>query len=204
MAKIEVVDYKDLSKKAQTIRSQGDNLKTNLQDVYKNVRDMHSCWFGKRYTELAKAFNKMKPSVDDMIKLVTAEIPNTLEKIAYNYSQADADGGLTRPTETTATKITEISEPTDTGMKFMAADVEVKKSAVEKCFENAVSKMNDIEGTFKSVQWNSEAADAFKSKFDTLKTKLIDEFDTLKTDFSQLMQQTIEDIQKAEDANTVQ
>ena len=70
-------------------------------------------------------------------------------------------------------------------------------------FEDAKDKMNQIETTFNRINWQSEAATAFKSKFKSLKNQITQSFKQIETEFAKSMQQTLDDMSKTEKANTV-
>ena len=63
--------------------------------------------------------------------------------------------------------------------------------------------MNSIEATYNKIEWKSEAAEAFKTKFTKLKANIVAAFENLDTQFTKLMAQTMEDVQASESANTV-
>ncbi len=64
--------------------------------------------------------------------------------------------------------------------------------------------MGNIQTNFKQINWKSDAATAFNQKFTKLKTDIDSALDSIKNNFSTLMQNTIDDIKAAETANTVQ
>ena len=53
------------------------------------------------------------------------------------------------------------------------------------------------------IKWQSEASEAFKARFMKLKKNIVDAFDSIENSFTKLMQQTLDDIQATENANTV-
>ena len=77
------------------------------------------------------------------------------------------------------------------------------QTQVEKNFDNAKEKMNEIESIYNQIQWESEASQAFKAKFTKLKSQIISSFENIKSQFAKLMTQAQQDIQAAETSNTV-
>ena len=65
-------------------------------------------------------------------------------------------------------------------------------------------QMNKISTEYNKVKWSSEASEAFKTKFNKLKTEITKSFEDIEQTFSKLMNQAKEDVQKSETANTVQ
>ena len=146
----------------------------------------------------------MVPQINEMLQLVVTDIPVTLEKVANNYSQADRGSNATTVDNTQPKKITNITIQNDVGMKFITANVAQVQTKVSNKFKNAKDQMNKISAEYNKVKWTSEASEAFKNKFNKLKTDITKSFDEIEQQFTKLMNQTKEDIQKTETANTVQ
>ena len=204
MAKIQNVDYEAMPRNAKQMRNLGKQLNTEVTNAYKSIENMHSSWYGKRYNELVKHFNNMIPQINEMLQLVVTDIPVTLEKVANNYSQADRGSNATTVDNTAPKKITNIKIQNDVGMKFITQNVENTQTSVSKNFKNAKDQMNKISTEYNKVKWTSEASEAFKTKFNKLKTEITKSFEDIEQTFSKLMNQAKEDVQKSETANTVQ
>ena len=204
MARIENVDYKAIPAQAKQMREEGQALNNELSKVYVSITDMHSNWYGNRYNELVKSFNNIIPSLNDMLELVVGDFPYALETVANNYAQADTGTKVTSATRTEPKKITNMSLSSDVGMRFITASVEAVQRSVSANFNNAVTRMNNVETIYNKIEWTSEASEAFKTKFTKLKADIVKAFENLNNDFKKLMTQTIDDIQSAEQANTVE
>ncbi len=204
MAKINEVDYEDIPNKAREMRLKGQALNVEISSAYESMTNMHNSWYGKRYNELVTQFNNMVPQLNELLDLVVGEIPFSLETVANNYSQADQGVNVTNAHIENPKKITNINISNDIGMKFITSDVTTVQQNVSKNFTEAKQKMNEIEIVYGTVKWQSEAADAFKAKFTKLKSEIVTAFDDIETQFTRLMNQTKEDIQNTENANTVQ
>ena len=204
MANITNVDYAAIPAQAQQMRTLGQELNRELTIAYQSIANMHNCWYGKRYNELVKEFNDMIPQLNDMLTLVVTEIPFALETIANNYSQADQGSNVTSAAKTAPNKITDLTISNDVGMKFVTSEVESVKTNVSNNFKKSKDKMNTIESAYGRIQWQSEAAEAFYSKFKKLKADIVAAFENIDSQFTNLMNQTLSDIQSTENANTVQ
>lgn len=204
MAKIMTVDYEAMPGQAGQMRSHGQELNAEMTTAYRSIADMHSAWYGKRYSELVKEFNQLAPKINELLELVVGEIPFTLETIANNYAQADMGSNITSANRTAPNKIAELALSNDVGMKFLTSEVTTTKGNVSNNFKKAVEKMNQVESVYNQVQWDSEAADAFRAKFTKLKNEIVSAFENLDSQFTTLMEQTLSDIQATENANTVQ
>ena len=203
MAKIQNVDYVAMPKQAQQMRSLGQQLNTEITKAYSSIDSMHSSWYGKRYNELVKQFNNMTSQLNEMLTLVVTDIPFTLETVANNYSQADRGQNAATASKVAPKKIANLTIKNDVGMKFITANVQTTQQNVSKNFKNAKDQMNKINTEYGKIKWSSEASEAFKSKFNKLKTTITQSFDSIEQQFTKLMNQTKDDIQKAEKANTV-
>ena len=203
MAKISKVDYVAIPKQAKAMRADAQSINTELTNAYKSIEDMHRSWYGDRYKSLVKEFNNIIPEINELLQLIVKEIPFALETVANNYSQADKGTNATSATQTEPKKINKLSLPNDVGMRFITNDVTSVKGKVSTNFSNAKNKMDSIEATFNRITWESEAADTFKTKFKKLKASIVRSFEELKSQFEKLMNQTLQDMQSTEKANTV-
>ena len=204
MANIIKVDYMAIPKQTSTMRTHGKELNAQLTEAYKSIEELHNSWYGQRYNELVLEFNRVIPSINELLDLVIGEIPYALDTVANNYAMADTGSGVTQAVKETPQRITELNVPKDVGMRFVTEGVTTCQQKVTKCFENSKDKMNVIESVYGGISWQSEAAEAFKTRFQKLKGEIITSFEELQTSFTNLMNQTKEDIQHTESANTVQ
>lgn len=203
MAKIQNVDYEAMPKQAKQMRSYGQQLNTQMTNAYKSIENMHNSWYGKRYNELVKQFNNLTTQINEMLTLVVTDIPYALETVANNYSQADRGTNATAAQKISPKKITNLTIHNDVGMKFVTSNVESVQKSVSTNFKNAKDQMNKIQAEYTKIKWQSEASEAFKSKFNKLKQNIISSFENIESQFTKLMTQTKNDIEKTEKANTV-
>ena len=203
MANIMNVDYEGIPSIAQQMRSKGEELNTELTTAYQSIADMHNAWYGKRYNELVKSFNNIVPQINEMLQLIVRDVPFALETVANNYSRADRGTNITSANYTAPQKISELTISNDVGMKFLTSEVSSVKSKVSSNFKNAKAKMDTIESAYNKIQWQSDASEAFRAKFTQLKSSIVEAFENIESQFTTLMQQTLDDIQATENANTV-
>ena len=204
MAKIDHVDYEAMPRQAKAMREYALELNNELRTAYSNVGEMHNSWSGVRYNELVKDFNELIPQVNDLLKLVVTEIPFAVETIANNYAQADKGQNVTSAEETSANNIENLPITNDVGMRFMTAEVANTQRSVSEKFDASKELMNKIEAEYNRVEWQSEASESFKARFNKLKNDILMAFDNINNEFSKLMTQTQQDIETTEKANTVQ
>ena len=204
MAKIDHVDYEAMPRQAKAMREYALELNNELRTAYSNVGEMHNSWYGVRYNELVKDFNELIPQVNDLLKLVVTEIPFAVETIANNYAQADKGPNVTSAEETSANNIENLPITNDVGMRFMTAEVANTQRSVSEKFDASKELMNKIEAEYNRVEWQSEASESFKARFNKLKNDILMAFDNINNEFSKLMTQTQQDIETTEKANTVQ
>ncbi len=204
MTKIENVNYEAMPVQAQQMRRLGQELNEEVIKAYKSIGDMHTEWYGKRYNELVKVFNNIIPILNDLLDLVVGEIPFAIETVANNYSQADRGYKVTSAANVAPNRVQNIALSNDVGMKFVSSSVETTRTTVSNNFINATTKMNNIETEYNKIEWESEAAEAFRTKFRKLKDDIVTSFENIDSEFKRLMNQAIADIQMAEKSNTVQ
>lgn len=204
MAKIDHVDYEAMPRQAKAMREYALELNNELRTAYSNVGEMHNSWYGVRYNELVKDFNELIPQVNDLLKLVVTEIPFAVETIANNYAQADKGQNVTSAEETSANNIENLPITNDVGMRFMTAEVANTQRSVSEKFDASKELMNKIEAEYNRVEWQSEASESFKARFNKLKNDILMAFDNINNEFSKLMTKTQQDIETTEKANTVQ
>ena len=204
MAKIDHVDYEAMPRQAKAMREYALELNNELRTAYSNVGEMHNSWYGVRYNELVKDFNELIPQVNDLLKLVVTEIPFAVETIANNYAQADKGQNVTSAEETSANNIENLPITNDVGMRFMTAEVANTQRSVSEKFDASKELMNKIEAEYNRVEWQSEASESFKARFNKLKNDILMAFDNINNEFSKLMTQTQQDIETTEKANTEQ
>ena len=204
MAKIDHVDYEAMPRQAKAMREYALELNNELRTAYSNVGEMHNSWYGVRYNELVKDFNELIPQVNDLLKLVVTEIPFAVETIANNYAQADKGQNVTSAEETSANNIENLPITNDVGLRFMTAEVANTQRSVSEKFDASKELMNKIEAEYNRVEWQSEASESFKARFNKLKNDILMAFDNINNEFSKLMTQTQQDIETTEKANTVQ
>ena len=177
--------------------------------MYVNIDSLGECEMeftkATQYADnaLVAEFNKIVPSINELLTLVVDEIPFTLDTVANNYALADRGTGVTKAVKEVPQKILELSIPSDIGMGFITSEVESVQQRVSRGFQNARDKMNLIETEYGKITWQSESSDAFRVRFQKLKTEIINSFDNLNTQFTNLMNATKEDMQKTENANNV-
>ena len=203
MANIIKVDYEAIPRQAMSMRTNGKEINTELINAYKSIETMHKSWFGQRYAELVQEFNKIIPNINELLQLVVDEIPFTLETVANNYALADRGSGVTKAAKESPQKIPNINIPVDQGMGFVTSEVEAIQQTVTRNFQNAKEKMNAIETEYSRITWQSEASDAFKVRFKKLKMEITNSFDNLNSQFTKLMNQTKDDMQRTENANKI-
>ncbi|MGN1326961.1 MAG: WXG100 family type VII secretion target [Clostridia bacterium] len=203
MARIANVDYGAMPGQAREMRTSARQLNSEMTKVYKNIEEMHNSWYGTRYNELVKSFNRMIPDLNEMLSLVVQVVPFTLETVANNYSRADNGSNITAASTEGPEKVLDLPVVNDIGMRFLTDNVSDIQQRIVTSFSNAYDLMNTIEATYGKIQWESEAAEAFRARFKELKNNISNEIEDIKVQFADLMTKTKDDIQKAENANTV-
>lgn len=203
MADIRSVNYEQIPGKANEIQGQGRQLNSELSNAWNSVNDLRSTWHGKRYNTLISYFNNITDEVNSMLKLVICEIPEALGTVAKNYAMADG-GSVAAVGAGTVNAISTMGDSDTTTMAYNSSNASDVQSSVSTNFSTAESLMNDIESTFASIDWESEAKNAFQQRISSLKGQITEALENIRTQFTTLMQESQSDIEGAESANTVQ
>lgn len=203
MANIETVDYEKIPSKAKEMRELGQQLNNEFTVAYQSVDEMRNDWYGKRYNALLLEFNKLISTLNDMFKLIVTDVPFSLETAANNYSNADQGKNTCQAQETAHVKINELAASSAVGLRFLTESVSTTQNKVSSNFDKANEYMSNIEQVLNGINWESDAATAFKNQFRTMKNNIINAIGEIKAAFVSNMNSTKEEIQAAETANTI-
>ncbi len=200
---IEEVDYNGFPRIAKAMRGDAINLNKEVTMAYATVGVMQKNWYGPRYDDLVKIFNKMIPNFENILKLTVTDFPYTLELVANNYSTVDTGKKVTSAEKTAIQKIQNISLSGKTTFRFMEENVKANQNDINKNFERILGFMDSIEANYKKLNWISASAKEFEMKFTRLKNDITKNVEDTQKQFKILMDQTIADVAKSEKANNV-
>lgn len=202
-SRIEEVDYNGFPRIAKAMREDAKNLNREVSTAYATVGVMQKSWYGPRYDDLVKIFNKMIPNFENILTLTVTDFPYILELVANNYSNVDAGKKVTTAEKTPIQKIEKISPSGKKTFRFMESNVKTHQTDIGKNFDKILGFLDSIEANYKKLNWKSAAAKEFEMKFNRLKKDISNSVTDTKREFKTLMDQTVEDIQRAEKSNTV-
>jgi len=202
-ARIDEVDYQGFPRVAKGMRDDAVKMNKEITELYNTLKEMKKDWYGPRYDDLVKGFNKMIPDFDNMLKLTVTKVPFTLETIANNYAKVDMGKAVTTAIEKATKKIANVALSAKKTLRFEDNDVDAKRKKMEKNLDKVNDLMNSIEAKYNKINWKSDASDEFKKTFKSLKTNIVKNTTAIKKDFKKLMDQSAEDMRKAEQANKV-
>ncbi len=205
MNKIIKVDYEGIPKQANQIRENGEEINNLFINIYNQISEMNNYWYGKRYNTLAKEFNDIINTVNELLKLIVGEIPYALECVANNYSQADQDINVVNA-KNKVPKTIETINIINKGdeLRFMSDQVNTIKEKILSNLQKIGDKMNSINSQYANLRWNSEIADAFKNKLQKISSDVNSAISTMKSEFNSLVTQAQTNMQSAENNNMVQ
>lgn len=83
-------------------------------------------------------------------------------------------------------------------MRFISSEVITIHESIKQDFETVVSDLNEYQGIFSQIDWNSDAANVYKSKFDRIKASFNNKIDDINAKFDAIIIQTEEDVENAE------
>lgn len=163
-ANIKRADYRVIAKNAKNIRTKGQTLNINITNMYSELNTtLKNSWNGKRYNELVKVFNSIRPTINNILTAVIDEIPYNLQIAANNYSNVDAGYSITSAKHEQIRKINDLEKSDEkNGIMLLSAQVRASEKKVSRNIEDANSKIDEIVGIFDSTPWESKAASDFK------------------------------------------
>lgn len=200
---IEEVDYNGFPRIAKDMREIAIKLNKQVNMAYSTVGVMQKSWYGPRYDDLVKIFNKMIPNFENILKLTVTDFPYTLELVANNYSIVDIGRKVTTAEKTAIQKIEKIALSGKTTFRFLEENVITHQNNIYKDFDKILGFINDIEASYKKLNWVSASAKEFEMKFTRLKNDITNNVEDTKKQFKDLMDQAIADVARAEKANNV-
>lgn len=204
MANIGNVDYMSIPAKTDQMREVGRELNEKMQNMYDKIRELHEFWYGERYNRLVEGFNKIRPSVNNIVELIFTQLPSSLDIIANNYSKLDRNMNIRTLREEKPKLIEELQKMDDTGkFRFISNSVADVKQDVEAKISKAIELIDEFESIYRTIEWESDAATAYQSLFARLKEEVVTSLNNLKKEFTELMAQAEQDTKLTEDTNTV-
>ena len=198
---IDDVDYNGFPKVAKGMRSDAEELNNQVKELYDRLAEMKKDWYGPRYDELVKSFNKMIPDLNKIMELTVTKMPFTIEKIANNYAKVDTGKGITSAVETATKKIAEVVESAKQRLRFDETKVNEDKQNMDTNLNRVLELMDSIEEKYKTLEWKSDAASNFEKTFKNLKNNITNNITDTKKQFKELMDKTLSDMKDVENAN---
>ena len=198
MASVQNVDYEEIPSKARTMRQLGKDINGKLTKIYNSIDEMHDYWYGIRFNELEMSFNDLVSDMNELLQLTVGDIPFVLETIANNYARLDRGMALTSAVNISPIRIPLLDIKNDVGMRFISSEVINIHESIKHDFEIVVSDLNEYQSIFSQIDWNSEVANIYKSKFDRIKASFNNQIDDFNAKIDAIIIQTEEDVENAE------
>ena len=121
-----------------------------------------------------------------------------METIANDYSKLESGMDLTSAVNIPPIRIQLLEIKNDVGMRFISSEVITIHESIKQDFETVVSDLDEYQGIFSQIDWNSDAANVYKSKFDRIKASFNNKIDDINAKFDAIIIQTEEDVENAE------
>jgi len=193
---------------AERVRSQGKVLQTKMHDAYRKVSGMaNTAWYGKRYDELATAYNAAQVTdvLKKMLDVVIFTVPSNLETMANNYATSFGTGrkgnvGTEKATNFPTITLTNRGEE----VYIDPSKVTTVKDDVARDFTAAVNEMNgSISQAIDSMltTWEGKAKDQFAKDWRQIKENVVKTVNDLNKTFKDQLELAIADAPKVENAN---
>lgn len=198
-------NYTEMSKSAQSMRTDGKAINNSLVFVYNELNGMYDAeeWRGERYNNLILDFKKIDPSLKQIIKIVVQSVPDALETVANNYSKFDTGSAVGKLVSESITQLPALTVGPKAPMKFNEVRISERGKKMYNELEKIIDKLDSIDTTFGKIQWQSAAADAFRPKFKSLKNNTKSTLESIKKQFKQVIDEATEQMRRTEKANTI-
>ena len=121
-----------------------------------------------------------------------------METIANDYSKLESGMDSTSAVNIPPIRIQLLDIKNDVGMRFISSEVITIHESIKQDFEAVVNGLNEYQTLFSQIEWNSETAIVYRSKFDRIKASFINQIDDINAKFDAIIIQTEEDVENAE------
>lgn len=194
--------YTDIPGIATEMSNEGGEISKLLSDSFRVVDELKSTWTGIRYNTVVSEFNAIIPNINELEDLMITEIPTALGQVAKNY--ASVDGG-SAPAVSEAAKVptAEITNADAEVLNFDSAAAEDTLSTVKGNFSSIQNSLEQYKSQYNSLDWESPAAENFRSRFEALSSNLQQSFENLCATFERSMTEAKEDMLRADEANNI-
>ena len=193
---------------AQDMRGFGENISSEIQNVYNLVMSMHgNMWKGNIYAKLVNSFNNVINGMNNTIKTVVDDYPRALEQIVSIKSQADDRGGTPVGAEQARTikNLEAINDGED--FKYNPDDVAAVKGQIMTSLNNVTAILNSIyikvSTLVEGQVWVGQDAAAYLNSANKMKTDFTNSFNEFAKDFDECMKAAYERYANAERNATV-
>ena len=196
------IDYESIPNQANKIRNTALEINDRILDVYKQVAEMHTHWYGKRYNELVTYFNELVPQLNQFLNVIVGEVPYMFEKIANTISDVDIQQNVAVPQKESIQKLEALPLIDDVGMRYISKEVDEISNEIMQLLQAAEDSMESVKRTVDNVELECEGSAEFKNEFTTLNNAFEYVINNIKTQFTKLMQADRELMEKAEKENS--
>ena len=195
---LDKIPYEKMISTATNISSLGQDLSKSLQEAWRIIESMHGQWDGDRWNDVAKAFNDVETSVNELSKYVTEAFSKELGSIGTAFTAWDT-GATKEATISTAVKVQTLTA-TAKGTGKLTFDLDTIKSLhtnANKTFSNSSEIVKGVANTFNGLsEWTGDTAEGYKGKINTANNKIQKNIDDLRTEFDKAMQEALAQYEK--------
>ena len=147
-----------------SVSTLGATVGSNLQSAYNQIQQMSNIWIGRQFDHVSEACNKRTANFNNTIKILTHDLPRSMEQVAQKYAAADDEvaGSVTFSEIKTVTDITpKTHEPTQ--IEFDETQIQSYTEAFAKDIQTAISNVETLSSKIPSY-WLGVADDAWRAQ----------------------------------------
>ena len=185
------VNYKNFSGHAGDIVSKAKAAYDAIVAAYKEVTNLctPAGWKGEYYDDLVESFNKLVPDFNSMFESVQYKIPSTIRNAAATFANFD----LSSAEESTASAetLSNIAASGETALTWNEDAVTNAQTKVDENFEICKVNVKSIVEVVENMasDWKGPAYEKILSVIQQYGSKISENLESLKNDFSKYMTQ---------------
>lgn len=166
------VKSSDLISAATAVSALGNTIGGNLQAAYAQIQSMSDIWVGNQYDKVAAAINQRKDNFNNVIRVLTNDLPRNMEQVAMKYAAADDEvcGSVT---------FSEIRTIEDVNPKsHEATEIQFDETQIQTYTEGFVTEVNTAIANIETLSskipswWLGFADDVWKSQVGSIQSNV--------------------------------
>lgn len=201
MAGIESGNYEQMRIKADELRELGKSMNFDAGVIYTEMNQMFEVWQGQQYNVLANNLITIKPTFEEMVKLVKVDMPDAIQTVAENYCAIETASRQAINTLNVA-EIPDV-RPVEAVLKFLYDKVPTYQERIIGAADRILDNLTEYQTILYSIDWKADSEEADMPKFLDIKNKVVEHVLAFKMTFNKFVTELTERIINTEQKNTM-